>query len=155
MYRVMALLASVVLCVSTLGCGDGGPSLGKVTGKVTMDGQPLPNSLVTFVPEAGGTASTGITDSEGKYQLGHVGRHGAVVGKHKVSVTTIQPVADAPVSMSSDDPEYAKQGGAAAYKQAAKKNVEKIPERYNKTTTLQKEVTPGENVIDLELTTKG
>ena len=48
MIRLLTVLMIGSVCV---GCGDGGPPLGKVQGTVTMDGNPLPSALVTFMPE--------------------------------------------------------------------------------------------------------
>jgi hypothetical protein len=112
-----------------------------------MDGKALPNALVTFVPEAGGGAAIGKTDASGNYTLITVDRDGALVGKHKVSVTTIQEAA-AVKEVSSDDPEYLKQ---AAGNYAAAPPKETIPARYNINTELVHEVKSGSNVINLEL----
>lgn len=76
----MCLLGA--LAISTcLGCGGGDhPPLGKVTGKVTMGGEPLAGLIVVFKPQSG-RASTGTTDAEGNYVLEYAYRvRGAKVG---------------------------------------------------------------------------
>ena len=41
-----------ILCLTAAGCGgDKLPPLGKVTGTITLDGEPLPNARVTFIPK--------------------------------------------------------------------------------------------------------
>ena len=157
MNRLFVLVGVVgcLLCLASLGCGPGGPAAGDVTGVVTLDGKPLTNSLVTFSPEAGGPASTGKTDAEGKYELYRIEGKGAVLGKHKVSVTTLQEAAAA-AAMSSDSADYAKQamGGAATdYNKAAV--VERIPARYNAQTELSFEVKSGDNTANFDLKTGG
>ena len=144
------LLVLSVVFFSAVGCGESGPPLGTVSGKVTLDSKPLPNSLVTFVPQPQGRSSTGTTDADGNYKLIFLDKDGALVGKHKVVVTTIQTAA--PVKeMSSDDPEYAKQAQGEGSATAAA-FVEKIPAKYNAKSELIRDVTSGNNVINLELT---
>jgi hypothetical protein len=59
-----------LLCVlAFLGCGsDDTPPLGEVTGKITLDGQPLEGVIVLFKPEVGRVA-TGTTNADGEYEL--------------------------------------------------------------------------------------
>ena len=153
MKRLLAV-AFAAVCVAGYGCSRGS-GMGSVSGVVTMDGKPLPNVVVTFVPMEGGRAATGKTDASGKYELVYMDRRGAPIGKHKVSVTT-PPEAQATPEVRSDSPEYMKQamtGGAAEYAKAAAFK-EPIPPRYNVQTTLVYEVKSGSNVINLELTSK-
>ena len=83
----------LISLVATVGCGPGSdiPPLGKVSGKLTLDGKPAANMSVEFHPDnsAGtkGPMSFGITDGEGKFSLyTGSGAEGAVVGKHIVVV---------------------------------------------------------------------
>jgi hypothetical protein len=160
MNRAIAVLGTL-LCLVCVGCGESGPPLGSVEGTVSMDGKPLPNVLVTFSPTAeGGAPSTGVTDGEGHYVLLYTDRRGALVGKHKVSVTTIKqaPAAAASLtSISADSPEYAKQaagGTPADYAAAAAENKEPIPARYNSQSQLEEVVESGSNTIDIKLTSE-
>lgn len=86
------IAASLILSVSLLtGCGDSGPDMAPVTGVVTLDGAPVENAAVMFVPEAGGRPATGLTDAEGKFSLETLKPgDGALVGKHKVTVTGVK-----------------------------------------------------------------
>ena len=77
-------LACLVCLV--LGCGvSDQPPLGRVTGKVTLDGQPLVGVIVNFQPETG-RAATAETDASGNYDLIYIyGTNGTKVGKNTVS----------------------------------------------------------------------
>lgn len=125
--------AILSIAISFFGCGGGPevPDLGTVSGTVTVDGSPKAGVVVTFQPVAGGRSSTGKTDDNGVYTLSYtVDSQGALIGNHKVMVTT-------PSESEAPDPS----------------GVEKdpIPPHYNTKTTLEKEVKAGDNTIDLEL----
>ena len=63
--------------------------LAKVAGSVTMDGQPLTNAKVTFLPQVGPAAS-GELDEEGRFELStYRPGDGAVLGIHTAIVTPI------------------------------------------------------------------
>ena len=130
-YSVASTLCVLVLL--TCGCsGDEGkikrPALGQVTGTVKLDGQPLADALVEFVP-TGARSSIGRTDSAGKYTLEFdESNKGAAVGEHTVRITTKSPTTSP---------------------------VEKVPARFNEKSELKKTVKEGENPpIDFELVTK-
>jgi len=150
----MSRFAWTTACVLALlllaGCGSKGPRLASVKGKVTLDGQPLANAIVTFTPVAGGPASTGVTNSNGEYELACQLGKGAVVGQHKVSVRSQPPTQTGAGAVSSDDPSY-QYGGEDSSR--APVFQEKIPAKYNTNTTLVREVKPGSNEINLDLTT--
>jgi len=149
----MQRLLVLTCCLAVVGLvGCGGSNLGQVSGKVTMDGEPLPNVMVTFVPQAGGRSSTGTTNAAGEYELVYVGETGAEIGTHKVSVKSLAAPAEAVAETSSDSAAYEAQalGSASDYDNAT--TTEKIPAKYNTETTLVEEVKPGSNTINLELT---
>lgn len=129
-------LLSTLTLVFSVGCGGGGgsdqPDLGTVTGVVTMDGAPLANVTVTFNPEEG-RPSNGRTDEAGKYELGYLrDTKGAVIGTHKVSISTPQE-APTPPGQTYKDP---------------------IPAKYNTKTTLTADVKAGDNTFDFKLDSK-
>src|SRR5262245_22308276 len=109
----------VPLLVLALGCGGG--QLAPVSGRVTLNGQPLADAWLDFQPLTSssdpnpGAGSVGQTDKDGRYTL-HVvdGRSGAVVGKHRVSITLKAPGGDADADAG---------GKRSAFKQ--------LPVRYN------------------------
>jgi len=73
------------------GCSGGGTV--PVSGRVTLDGEGLEHVAVTFTPLAGGTASSGTTDAEGRFTLKSISESaspGAVVGKHRVTLAEVE-----------------------------------------------------------------
>lgn len=85
--RILGL--SLVLLASILGCGDGGPELGTVQGRVTLDGKPVPNATLTFIPQFEGSPSYGVTDSNGSYTLAFTDtKNGAMLGSFDVQIET-------------------------------------------------------------------
>jgi len=149
MYRLF-LVALCITCLTCVGCGGGDPDLGRVSGTVTMDDEPLSNVSVTFTPVGGGRPSTGTTDESGEYTLGFVDQPGALVGTHKVSVTTMTNIA-ADTEMSSDSAAYEAQATGTAEDYEKYTQEESIPAKYNTETILEYEVKPGSNTIDIEL----
>jgi hypothetical protein len=152
MNRMLAVAIAALGWTIASGCAPGGPTLGKVTGQVTLDGKPLPNVAVTFMPAGEGGSASGITDANGNYELTHANGKGTPVGKNKVAVTTKQKPQES-IDMSkipSDSPEYAKalEQSQSGYNVIFK---EPIPEKYNVKTELEFEVKSGSQVINLEL----
>src|SRR5437764_7623236 len=80
-----------ICCVAWIGCGRKA-NIAPVSGRVTLDGQPLANVAINFGPLTGGLdgayASYGKTDADGRYTLKLVegGRPGASVGKNRVTL---------------------------------------------------------------------
>jgi hypothetical protein len=121
------------LFLAGLGCGGQPYQLAAVSGRVTLNGKPLPKAWVYFAPMASkvtsapGPTSHGLTDADGKFTLRVDANHpGAVVGKNRVFITG----RDA--------------GSGAANQPDANVMVVKdsVPERYNQETTLTFEVHP-------------
>ena len=83
-----AVAAMAVLTVA--GCGrPSGVSFAPVTGRVVVNGQPLAEGSVHFVPDesqgTSGPMSTGVLQSDGSYTLRGPGQNvGAMVGNHRV-----------------------------------------------------------------------
>lgn len=90
-HSCMKLLGIVLFVVLfEVGCGPSGLPQADVSGKVTFQGNPVADVLVSFIPEKGPGAS-GKTDAEGNYTLmTKKPGDGAVVGKHVVTIS--QPV---------------------------------------------------------------
>ena len=100
MTKVRWVVLTVGLLVAA-GCGDSGPKLAPVSGRVMVDGKPFPNAYVMFQPVASpgndspGRGSMAVTDGDGKFTLRYDGGSpGAVVGKHMVRITTRQEIDD-------------------------------------------------------------
>jgi hypothetical protein len=83
--QVLALGACMSLVVC--GCSRSVP-LGQVDGTVRLDGQPIGQVMVLFVPEKKNLPqSFGVTDDQGHFQLKcNNGRAGAAVGEHRVTL---------------------------------------------------------------------
>jgi hypothetical protein len=119
----------------TAGCSQQLPTdVGKVTGKVTLDGQPLADAVVTFTPLAsGGATAIGKTAADGSYSLTYSsGVSGAQIGENRVHISTLDAG-----NPDSDPPRAAVP--------------EKVPLKYNTRTELKVEVKPGDNVLDFPL----
>lgn len=128
MPRSLLFLALLVVA----GCGK--PQVVPVSGRVTLDGQALSGAHVSFQPigsldrPPAGSGSYGKTDADGRYTLRLIqpDRPGAVVGKHRVSIS--------------------KRGGETAEAQpdgGIRVAPDPVPARYNRDSTLEFEVPAG------------
>lgn len=127
----------VIVCVLIMGCSQSGPVLVPVTGVVKLDGQPLPKARVVFQPSGtNASPSVGHSAENGSFELAfNRQRKGAIVGKHKVSVTT-----------------------SAVRQNESGQDVlvpERIPQQYNNLTELKYEVKNSSNHFDIDLTSAG
>jgi hypothetical protein len=84
--------------IVAIGCSEKKFEIAPVSGTVMLNEEPLADATVTFVPtsEPGadtaevGPPSSAQTDGEGHFVLKtRDGKNGAVVGKHKVRITTL------------------------------------------------------------------
>lgn len=87
------LRTSLLLIFAAVVAGCGGSSYPPVSGKVTMDGKPVPSVTVVFTPvgsasvQAPGPYSVGTTDEQGDFTLQtRHGDGGAVPGTHRVGI---------------------------------------------------------------------
>lgn len=99
--RVRVVCSVGVMFVAGLnGCGGGKtepklPTLVGVSGVIKIDGQPLTDASVTFIPDGGsgmGQGSFGTTDSNGSYELktsvaSKKMNRGAIPGNYRVQVS--------------------------------------------------------------------
>ena len=132
----MILAFIIVTLAVTGGCQKTGVKnkLGRVTGKITLGGQPLSDATVMFSGIEGGSPSAGRTDSTGTYTLVFSrGINGAEVGSHTVTISTFQPGSEDSTPPSPDMPE-------------------KVPFKYrDAATALKADVKAGNNTIDFPL----
>lgn len=74
------------MCCSLCGCS--GPDFGHVQGVVLLDGKPLPDVEVLFMPvpsqQFTSPESSVYTDSQGEFSTEKSGRDGVLVGTHRV-----------------------------------------------------------------------
>lgn len=125
--RYFSLLAVVALVV---GCSKSGPDVAPVTGRITLDGQPINNTDVAFYPEEPGKSpSSARTDNDGHYELGYKrGVMGGMIGNNTVRISTSPEIVKGP---------------------------NRFHENYNNKSELHREVKSGKNVIDFDLKSDG
>lgn len=89
---VSNVLGFLVLGVVGLGCG--GPKPVKVSGVITLNGEPVEGANVQFVPmDDSKRPATGFTDKTGKFELtSFENKDGALPGEYKVVVIYNPPV---------------------------------------------------------------
>jgi hypothetical protein len=142
-------VAAVVLALA--GCAKGPPPVTEVSGVVLLDGQPLPQAKVEFVPELSNFGaemnSTAITDDQGRFTLtcAYKQQSGAVVGKHHVLVSERPTPGE---FRAQDEQTQARYG-----QYLAKLKNRPIPAAYGKlgTTKLVVEVTADQKTYELKL----
>ena len=113
------------------GCFQSGPKLGEVTGTVTLDGTPVSQADISFMPTKGGRTAMAQTDDQGNYTLIYsMKAYGGEVGENLVRVSKLT----------------APKPGA--------NEVQSIPARYNEQSELTFTIKPGSNTYNIELTSK-
>ncbi len=119
----------VGLSCSLPGCGSSN-DLASVTGQVTLDGKPLPNAFVKFIPNGTvGAPSFGKTDASGNYVMMFSDTEkGAWIGENTITIST-------------GDTGLAPGMGTA----------ETVPANYNTKSTLVETVKAGRNTLDFKL----
>ncbi|MBS0203534.1 MAG: hypothetical protein JSS49_11585 [Planctomycetes bacterium] len=126
----------IVMASCVLGCGEKvkgvDPNLVKVTGKVTLDGKPLPKGDISFVSaDNPGKGYTGTIDSSGGFSLAYSqSAQGALPGNYKVRIAAVDGG-----------------GGTMGAKGEVSEPKSLIPEKYNnpETSTLTATVEKGKS----------
>lgn len=118
------------------GCGGERSDLGEVTGTITLDGQPLSNAQIQFVPNGGvGSTAYGKTDSNGHYSMMFSrDASGASLGENGVRISTA---------------DVGEQDGEEVVIK------EQVPPKYNSETELVADVQSGANIFDFALESGG
>jgi len=147
-----AALIALVLCATTLfvGCGKKVVKTEGVTGKVTLDGAPLPDANVFFVPvdkNSGALDSFAKTGEDGTYKLQTLtgaANAGTTPGKYLVRFDAQESV-DTGKTETVNDQEVPILDSKSI-----------LPRRYNdeKTSGFEVEVVPGANTFDFDLESK-
>ena len=125
------------LWAAVSGCGPS--SQVSVQGRVTFDGQPVGPGSIVFLPEAGSEAvKLAAPIEDGKYRIGT--ERGAKPGAFRVEISwskkTGRQIPSADPGMMMDETQEA------------------IPAQYNTQSTLRRELKPGDNVCDFELSSR-
>ena len=148
-----AWLFAIVLLLS-IGCG-GDDRVSDVSGTVTLDGEPIADATLTFMPQDGGRPGFGITDANGAFTLTTFAEgDGAVHGAHSVTITAMEE------KVSEKAEELAEEFGSLSevmQRRRKPKQIWRVPQRYSESDTsgLEFEVKRGEkNVADFSLTTE-
>ncbi len=133
--RALPLIAVLLASYCASGCSS---SLSEVSGTVTLNGQPLPEGAINFIPVEGTRgAGAGATIRDGKYHV--PAASGVTPGKNRVELrafrSTGKKVKDAGVP------------GATEIEQ----RVPAFPPEYNDQSTLVREIRQGSNTIDFEI----
>ena len=131
-HRCLGLLALVAALAA--GCRDG-PSVGDVRGEVTLDGRPLDEGVVRFVPLDGKTPTASALIAEGKFS------ERVPVGSHRVEISA--PRLPKGIASSRQMKRGTVDEGAALE--------ELIPQRYNARSELKADVTRGTNQVRFDL----
>ena len=130
--------AIFTLSIGLLGCGGASdqPELGTVSGTVTLDGEPVADAKIQFLPTEGGRPSFGTSNAEGVFTLNYnAASPGATIGPHIVTITTFKQEELKP--------------GVPGYQPGVE---ERIPKKYWENSELKQVVAAGDNQIDFALT---
>ena len=132
-----------LLALALLGCG-GGPRYVPVSGVVRLNGNPYRGAVVNFQPLGSpdnpypGRGSYGHTDENGRFTLVVDDKiKGAVVGKHRVRIATLQNSA-----AQEYDPKVGTPDGGER-KSRPKRSIELIPREWNEESKQEFEVPAG------------
>lgn len=120
-----------------------------VSGRVTLDGQPLAKAVITFDDTQDGTFSFGQTDSGGNYRLRFDSdMAGVKPGRKIVRISTTRKI----LGLNSSEAE----GEDGSNEQAGKSESaqELVPSRYNKKSELTADVSASTRAFNFELNSK-
>jgi hypothetical protein len=119
---------TLLICVAA-GCGQSGPAVAPVKGRVTLDGRPLSTVDIVFQPMDGKPPGTSRTDEDGNYELLYKrGVMGAPTGEHTVRI---------------------------GFTSGLVKNPPNIPAEYNTASKLRADVKRGQNEFNFDLKSDG
>jgi len=147
LFKLQFSLVLTLAAIGVSGCSGGnkGPARAPVQGTITLDGQPLQNALVRFVPQAPTTGPAAMTSvEEGKFELPL--KYGPLVGSHRVEIVRceLEP-----------DPEDVEAVQKYLAERKKRKRVPGIPARYNEQSSLSAEVSAkGPNEFQFDLVSK-
>ncbi len=137
------------------GCGGVAPTanystvtLLRVSGSVTLDGNPLPAAVVTFDAEDG-QFSYGLTDSNGKFSLQFdSAKSGVTPGKKTVRISTTRKI----LGLNSKEEGGGEDGGGEGESsKTSPRPTELVPARYNQKSELSVEVSSSKKHFEFPL----
>ncbi len=123
----------VLVCI---GCGQGPSNRASVAGKVTVEGKPLEEGSIVFIPTEGTAGPTaGGRILNGSYAIG--APKGPVVGTARVEIRAVRETGKI---------------STYGFDAGQKERVQYIPARYNDDSQLRADLKRGRNSLDFELT---
>ncbi|MFM7074277.1 MAG: carboxypeptidase regulatory-like domain-containing protein [Planctomycetota bacterium] len=138
------------------GCGETGADYSKVelvavSGKVTLDGQPLANAVVTF-DASDGQFAYGLTDTAGAYSLRLDSvRSGCTPGPKTVRISTTRKI----VGLNATEGEGSAEVGEGNLEKGEGGVVaDRVPPRYNAQSVLKADVSSSQRTFDFSLQSK-
>lgn len=134
---IAGLIKLAALSALCLGCGANESA--EVRGKVSLDGQPLEEGTISFIPNTGSQNQAWAPIKGGAFVI--EGSSGLGLGVSRVEIRALRRTGKIlPTSISGMEPDYEMQ--------------EVIPQRYNSASQLKAEIKPGVNQIDFDLKSK-
>jgi hypothetical protein len=131
------ILLFLLLCI---GCGKSQSNVATIAGEVKLDGQPLEQGSIRFLPMQGVEGSLASGEIvKGRYQI--TGKAGPAIGWNRVEINGSRKTGRMiPKPFPEQD--------------MIDERVEAVPPQFNTDSTLQFDVKPGENSADFEVTSK-
>jgi hypothetical protein len=158
-YGAVALSGLLFLAGCSGGSSEGRVEVYPVTGKITLNGAPVANAIVSFSPTGEQPAATGRTDGKGVYSLTtYDAGDGAAAGEYEVLVVkeSVSPAASAApgghdpnARVSTPSVQHSARGGRAAAGSGSA-----LPDKYSRRgqSGLEAKVTAnGKNTFDYDL----
>lgn len=144
---------ALLLFVFAAGCSTPPPPVIPVGGVLTIEGKPLPNAEIKFVPMQedldGNFTASGVTDKNGKFKLKLPGKteSGCCACECKVLVV------EGPMPDGARRDNNAGFAAAASYKNSLKDKGRPIPAKYERvgTTPLTMTISEGEGDLKIDL----
>ncbi len=139
---LLLILSGIVLS----GCRQGESfERAAVVGTVELDGKPLSNGTVRFVPVDGTQGQkTSVPVLEGVFSA--ASQYGPAVGKHRIEIESTDYA-----GLALDDEEALQE---LAQNRTHRIGVVRVPQWYNQSSILKDEVHSGENVFKFELSSR-
>jgi len=148
LFCVLALFGSSFVLIA--GCGPNYGPTGKITGRLTLDGKPLPpGQAVTFMEMPKGFLAFGTTDAEGKFEVKTFNAGDMPIGVYKVQVAAA-PASTKDAAQASAEDRFEKP------EVLAPRATTTFPKKYNDfmTSGIEYEVKQGTNHFDIDLKSK-
>ncbi len=157
-WALAAIFALAVLPLAVLplaGCGDSGADYSKVellavSGKVTLDGQPLADAVVTF-DSPDGQFAYGLTDAGGGYSLRlDTEKSGCTPGPKTVRISTTRKI----IGLNATESDVSAEVGEGNAESGRGAVADKVPARYNAKSELKADVSASQRTFDFALQSK-